>query len=44
MARYDRIVAYNNGEFTDVDFAEALAMQKKPDHFMYEMSGRLARS
>ncbi len=41
---HDRIVAYINGGFTDVDFAEALAMEKKPDPFMYEMSKKLARS
>ncbi|MCR5331228.1 MAG: ATP-dependent 6-phosphofructokinase [Lachnospiraceae bacterium] len=41
---HDRIVAYINGEFTDVDFAEALAMEKKPNQFMYEMSKKLARS
>ena len=40
----DRVVVYSNGEFKDVDFAEALAMEKKPDPFMYEMSKKLARS
>ena len=40
----DKVVAYVNGEFTSFDYEEALQKAKTADHFMYEMSKKLARS
>lgn len=37
----NRVVAYKNGEFIDYDIAEALAMNKDIDHYMYDLSKRL---
>ncbi len=39
----NRVVAYKNGEFTDFDLAEALAMKKDIPEDQYEISRRLTR-
>ncbi len=39
----NRVVAYKNGEFTDFDLAEALAMKKDIPEDQYEISKRLTR-
>ena len=39
----NRIVAYQNGEFTDFDMEKAMRLQKFPDAYMAEMSKKLAR-
>ena len=37
----NRVVSYKNGEFTDFDIDEALAMQKSISEYMYEVSKAL---
>lgn len=39
----DRIVAYRNGEFVDVDIEEALAMTKSIPEYQFEISQALSR-
>ena len=39
----NRIVAYQNGEFTDFDMEKAMRLQKFPDAYMAEMSKKLSR-
>lgn len=39
----NRIVAYQNGEFTDFDLEKAMHLQKFPDAYLAEMSKKLAR-
>lgn len=39
----NRVVAYKNGEFTDFDIDEALAMRKDIDEYLFDLSKRLSR-
>jgi 6-phosphofructokinase 1 len=39
----NRVVGYKNGQFTDFDIQEALAMTKDIDQYMYDCSKRLSR-
>ena len=39
----NRIVAYQNGEFTDFDMEKAMRLHKFPDAYMAEMSKKLSR-
>lgn len=39
----NRIVAYQNGEFTDFDMEKAMRLNKFPDAYMAEMSKKLSR-
>ncbi len=39
----NRVVCFRNGEFTDMDMKEALAMQKDIDESLWEISRRLCR-
>ena len=38
----NRVVGYRNGEFTDFDIDEALAMQKSISEYMYDVSKALS--
>lgn len=38
----NRVVAYRNGEFMDLDIQEALAMKKELDPYMCDLAGRLS--
>ena len=40
----NRVVGYKNGEFTDFDIDEALAMQKGISEYMYEVSRALTET
>lgn len=39
----NRVVAYQNGDFTDCDIDEALAMKKDINEYLFEVSKRLSR-
>lgn len=39
----NRVVGYRNGQFTDFDIQEALAMTKDIDQYMYDCSKKLSR-
>ena len=38
----NRVIAYKNGAFIDIDIEEALAMKKDLDQFLYEMQRKLS--
>jgi 6-phosphofructokinase 1 len=39
----NRVVGYKNGQFTDFDIQDALAMTKDIDQYMYDCSKKLSR-
>ena len=41
--KYNRVVAYKNGQFIDYDIEEALSMKKMPDEFLVSMAKKLSR-